>query len=355
MKLVYEDKYGAYLGVRPEFLERFKLREQNPNFEVYDAAEGYSRVIAVKSSRMPDDEDIEKGKYGIDFNRAKPSLKEALQYEQELPQGYKWINSTAFAAATKEEYENKSRTWDNFYSCIWDKTPQTVWVAPHSGSVDRLPDDVLRFPKLMIDNFTAGAAALCAFKERNQPSKRIMMAVHSTGHLGAVINLGDFGILSPEKIKAVSEKLELKYRHRAQVLANEFKRDFGARTMAILQSIIEKRRSLIPEELVRVSDDYLTVRFYEKGLRFYGQEIKEYTPGEFRRAIENLGKIHVPVISVNLFYTGRNVAKSLKLSEKTKQGLMDSALVIEGARLYMAKDPELVSDIILDVKGELFG
>jgi hypothetical protein len=34
---------------------------------------------------------------------------------------------------------------------------------------------------------------------------------------------------------------------------------------------------------------------------------------------------------------------------------MDSALVIEGARLYMAKDPELVSDIILDVKRELSG
>jgi hypothetical protein len=304
---------------------------------------------------MPDDEYIEKGKYGIDFNRAKPSLQEALQYKKELPQGYKWINSTAFAAGTKDEHESKSRTWDSFYAYIWDKTPQILWVAPHSGSVDRPPDDVLRFPKLMIDNFTTGAAALCAFKGKNQPSKRILMAIHSTGHLGAVLNLGDFGILDPERLKAVSAKLESKYSRRVQVLANKFKRDFGARTMAILQSIIEKRGILIPEVLERFSDDYLTVRYYEKGLRFYGQEIKEYTTDEFRRAIENLGKLHVPVISVNLFYTGRNVGKSLKLSEKINQGLMDSALVIEGARLYMAKDPELVSDIILDVKRELSG
>jgi hypothetical protein len=355
MKLVFEDEDGAYLGVRPEFLKRYVLREQNPNFEVYDAIDGHNRFIAVKSSRLPDDEDPEKGKYGIDFNRVKPGLKEALQYEAELPRGYQWINSFAFAAKNEEEYILKSRAWDGFYAYIWDTKPQTLWVAPHSGDVNRPPDDILHFPKLMIDIYTAGVAAVCALKNRGQPSKRLMMAIHNTGQLGGVLNLGDFGILNQEKMDAAVEEIESKYKDRAQVLAPAFKQDFCERTMEICISINRKRGTLIPEELDTLSyDDSLVIRFYVKGLRLYGQEIKEHTLDEFKRALDNLGQIKVPVITNNYFYTGRNVGRTLGLPEKIKQGLVDAAILIEGARHYMAKDPDLVSDIILDVKNELF-
>ena len=58
LKLVYEDEYGAYSGVRPEFLKQFLPREINPNFEVYDSLDGRNRFIASKCSRIPGDEDL---------------------------------------------------------------------------------------------------------------------------------------------------------------------------------------------------------------------------------------------------------------------------------------------------------
>lgn len=355
MKPVREDEYGAYLGVRPALLRRFLARERSPNFEVYDSPDGNDRLIVVKSSRLPDDQDLRSGRYGIDFNRPKPELHEALQYAAELPRGYEWLRGVAFAAKTEEEYQEKSRVWDSFYSYIWGTPPQTVWVAPHSGSVNRAPDDVLRFPKLMIDSFTAGVAALCALKDRRVPSKRVMIAVHSTGHLGAVLNLGDFGILDEKDVDAIAPKMEVKHGERAQALAEAFKRNFRETTTKILEDIQRKRGTLNPEELNRISyDDSVTVKLYVKGLRLYGQQLEEHTLQGFRQAMDGLAGIWVPVIANNYFYTGRNVGRLLKLPEKIAGGLMGSAVVVECSRLYAAKDPEFVSDAILDVKNELF-
>ena len=62
----------------------------------------------------------------------------------------------------------------------------------------------------------------------------------------------------------------------------------------------------------------------------------------------------MPVILNNFIYPGRNIGRLLKLSDKISEGLLHSALQVEGARIYMARDPELVSNIILDVKKALF-
>jgi len=356
MKLVNEDEHGAYLGVKAEFLKEFVLKESNPNFEVFDSRDNQRRFIAVKSSRVADDQDPAAGRFGIDFNRARPGLKEALQYGAELPNGLKWLGDIAFAAFNKEEYDRKSSAWEDFYSYIWGLTPQTLWVAPHSGSVNRAPDDILPFPKLWIDAFTAGVAASCAFKDRNRTSKRVMMAIHGTGHLGAVLNLGDFGVVDKEKLDIVAKKMEMKYHERAQVLADEFKQDFTLKTIKILRHIKNRRGTLNPEELSHISrDDSFTVGLYVKGLGLYGQEIKEFTFAEFKEAIQSLSKIEVPVILNDYFYTARNAGKLLKLPEKIEHGLLHSALNIECSKLYLARDPELVANIILDVKNELFG
>jgi len=355
VKPVREDQYGAYLGVRPAFLRRLVTTERDPNFEVYDSLDGNGRLILVKSSRIPDDQDLAEGRYGIDFNRPKPELHEALQYAAELPRGYQWLNGVAFAARTEEEYQKKSETWDRFYSYIWGARPLTLWVTPHSGSMNRTPDDVFRFPELMNDGFTAGVAALCALKDRRVPSKRVMIAVHSTGHLGGVLNLGDFGVLDEQELDAVAPKMEVKHGERAQALAAAFERDFRETRMKVLEDIQRRWGTLDAEELNRVSyDDSATVKLYVKGLALHGQRLGEHTLRGFRKAMEGLGEIRVPVITNNFFYTGRNVGRLLELPEKIADGLLGSALVVECSRLYAAKDPEFVSDAILDVKNELF-
>jgi hypothetical protein len=355
MKLVHEDKHGAYLGVNEEFLREFVPKESNPNFEVFDSRDNNRRFIAAKSSRLPDDQDLVAGRYGIDFNRAKPDLKEAIQYGSELTDGFKWLSDFAFAALNKEEYERKSSTWEDFYSHIWGSIPQTVCVAPHSGRVNRVPDDTLLYPETMIDICTAGVAASCAFNDRKTALKRIMVSIHATGMLGAVLNLGDFGVANEEKMDTIAKKIELKYHDRAQTLADEFKQDFCSKTINIIGNIHSKTGTLDPEKLDNISyDDAFTVKLYEKGLRLYGQEIKEFTIVEFKQALQNLDKKEVPVISNNYLHTGRNVGKLLKLSDKIRQGLLHSALLIECSRIYIANDPELISNMILDVKNELF-
>ena len=355
MKLVYEDEYGAYSGVRPEFLKKCLPREINPNFEVYDTTDGSSRFIASKCSRIPDDEDLAAGRFGIDFMRGKPALAEALDYGASLPQGYQWLSDIAFAVRTSEEYVKKAAVWDSFYSFIWSSVPQVIWVAPHSGSINRPPDDIKPFPKLMIDAFAAGVAALCAFNEKSNTSERIMISIHGTGFLGAVLNLGDFGVLNADKMESVEKKIEIKYHKKVQKLAREFKQDFCLKTLAILGNINLMRGTLNPEELSRLSiDDSTAVKLYVKSLKLYGREIKVFTLDKFKEVLGSLDTVEIPAISINYLYTARKAGTLIKLSEKIEKGLLSSALLIECSKLYMAKAPELVADIILDVKKELF-
>ena len=358
MKLVNENEYGAYLRVNAEFLEEFTSNEINPNFEVFDSQDNTRRFIAVKCSRLPDDQDITKGRYGVDFHRVKPELKEALQYGDELPralENIKWLNNMAFAARNKEEYQRKSSVWEHFYSYIWGLTPKTIWVSPHSGNVARLSDDILPYPKLVIDSFTAGVAALCAFNDKNKVSKRIMMSIHSSSFIGTVLELGGFGLIDEEKLAVVVKKIEMEYHERAQILADEHKRDFFLTATRWLEHIKKKRGTLKPEELSNSSTtDRRRVELIEKGLRLNGQEIREFTLEEFKQALKSLDKIEVKVISSNYLFSGRHVGKTLRLSEMIGQDLLHSALQFECSKPYLAKQPELISNMILNIRNELF-
>lgn len=359
MNLVYEDDYGAYLGVRKEFLKKFVPVEINPNFEVYDSKDGNNRFIASKCSRVPDDQDFTAGKYGIDFHRARPKLKESLQYEDELPhtlESRKWLANIAFAAATEDEHNKKSSTWERFYSCIWGSTPQTIWVTPHSGSVARAPDEILPYPKSEMDAFTAGVAALCAFNNRNKAIKRIIISIHSHNWVGAILDLGGFGVIDDDKLAMAAKKIEEKYHKRVQVLADEYKEDFFLRTIRWLEHINNKKGTLNPEELKQTSTTYRSiVQNIVTGLRLYGQEIRGFKLEEFREAIKSLHTIEMSVISTNYLFPARHIGKLLRISEMIRYGQLHSALQIECLKVYLARDPELVANIILDVKRELFG
>lgn len=358
MKLVYEDEYGAYLGVNAEFLQEFVSKESNPNFEVFDSSDDYRRLVVVRSSRLPDDQDLVEGRYGIDFHRAKPELQEALNYREELPhalESTKWITSIAFAATTKDEFDRKSSAWESFYSYIWGSTPKTIWVAPHSGRVNRVPDDILPYPELVMDAFAAGVAASCAFNDRKKASKRFMISIHSSSFLGTILELGGFGIVDEEKLAAVAKKIEMKYHEKAQILANEHKQNFFLVATRWLEHIKNKRGTLNPQELSRTSTaDRRRVELIVKGLRLYGQEIREFAPEEFREAMKSLNKMEVPLISSNYLFPASHVGKILRLSEKIEQGLLHSALNIECSKPYLAREPELITNMILDIKNELF-
>ena len=358
MKLVDEDEYGAYRGVNAEFLTRFVSKAGNPNFDVYDSQDSRRRFIAVKSSRLPDDQVLAEGRYGIDFNRAKPELQEALRYSAELPHALEnvtWLANTAFAAATSQEYHLKSSAWDEFYSYIWGTEAKTIWVTPHSGSANRPPDDVFPYPKTANDAFTAGVAALCAFNDGGKVSKRNMIAVHSSSYLGTVVELGGFGIVNEERLTAVARRIEIEYHERAQILARAHKQHFCLVATRWLEHIKNTKGTLNPEGLRHTSSvDRRRVELIVKGLELYGQEVNEFTLEEFGEAMCALNKMEVPVISTDYVYPARHVSRLLKVSEKIDQGFLHSALSIECSKPYLAEAPELMRSIILDVKSELF-
>ena len=68
--LVRENEMGAYLGPGPGLEAAALLVATDPHFDVFDWDS--QRLILGKCSRLPDDEDHQAGRYGIDFHRALP-------------------------------------------------------------------------------------------------------------------------------------------------------------------------------------------------------------------------------------------------------------------------------------------
>jgi hypothetical protein len=356
-KLVNEDQNGAYLGVTPELLKKFVLKESNPSFEVYDSRDGYNRLIVAKSSRLPDDNDLTNKHYGINFHRAKPDFKTAVAYDKELkiPRlGRKELNSLSFAAATEAEYENKSGIWDRFYHYVWDETPQNLWVTPHSGNINRKPDKLFPFPKLELDGYVAGVTARCANSDTGPTLKRTMMSIHSHNWYSAVVDLGSFGINDIEKLESIAAVVEKKYAEKVQPAAEACRQDFAARLLPWLEIIQRYRGTLNLEALAKeYSIDQAVVYYTMRGLKLYGKEITSLTFKEFQDAIDSLKGTRVRVASCNHLFSGEQVAKQLELAGQIQRGRMDAALQVECMKFYLKKTPELVADIILDAKRAL--
>jgi len=117
--MIRESKSGAYLGPLPEMMT-WQVAS-TPNFDVFDR-QG-RRLILGKCSRLPDDEDISQGRFGIDFHRALPPFTgpsgftcnwgegevevNAYNYACCLPRALRFREFTAnlaFAARNPEEY-----------------------------------------------------------------------------------------------------------------------------------------------------------------------------------------------------------------------------------------------------------
>ncbi len=358
MKLVNEDGNGAYTGVTAEFLAGFIVKESNPNFEVFDSRDGYNRLIVTKSSRLPDDNDFTAGKYGINFHRAKPPYEEAVQYRdgmKRVADTRHLLDDMAFVAANKDEYDKKARTWDDFYSFIWGHEPLAIWVTPHSGSAQRQPDYLIPWPELENDANVAGIAAACARSNFHKPSRRIMVSIHSHNWLGAVLDLGSFGITYESRMAETAQKIESKYHDKVQSLAADCKKRFSLVAMRWLGYIMETKKTLNPQELAVISThDQGLVKLIIKSLNLYGREITLFTTAEFDEAIKSLNGTAMQAASYNYLFSGEHISELIGLRERVNKGQLDAAVQIECSKLYLAKDPNLISAMILDVKQELF-
>jgi hypothetical protein len=357
MKLVHEDKYGAYLGVTPAFLKEFIPQEKNANFDVFDSKDSRRRFIAARSSRMPDDQDLTIGRYGINYHRACPGRGEASEYYAELARGFitrRGLDNLAFAASNKEEFDRKSTVWERFYSFIWGEKPLSIWVTPHSGSVNRPPDIIFPYPRMEIDAWVAGIAARCAYDDAAGTSKRTMISIHSYNWLGAVLDLGDFGICDVARLHGIAAAMEKKYTDDIQALAAGCRHDFLVKIGRWLEHIKRTRGTLNPQELKKeYGIESHVIELVATGLTLYKKEIKHFTLEEFQETVQSLDNTRIRVVSCNHIFSGRGIGRQLGLSGKINRGLLGSVLQIECMKYYIKNAPGLVSDIILDVKNAL--
>lgn len=371
--LVRENEYGAYLGVTPKLSSIFRCLEENPNFDVCD--QGSVRLIVAKCSRIADDENPQAGRYGIDFHRAKPVFDgksgltyqkagktlpvNARSYAEELPDSLKntaFTGNIAFAAKTEGEYRRKAQAYEGFYHHIFTPEPRTIYVAPHSGNISREPDDVQPNPRFNIDSWTAGAAALCALKDEGKPGRN-MVSIHGNGYMGAIMDVGDFGILDSRRLRYAVDKVGRRYHQKVRPLSEELKWGLLDRCMKKIEHIQQTRGTLNPRELQFLSTvDKSSVDNITRCLRQYGQKIEDYTLDEFERAMsEFLKGDQVKGLAINQIFSGRKTGRLLRLHRMMESGLLDGAIQIECSEPYLEKEPELMADIIVDIRRELFG
>jgi hypothetical protein len=359
MHLVNEDIDGVYFGATPDLLKKFVIKESNPNFDVLDSNNGRSRLVFAKSSRLPDDDDFNTGRYGINFHRAKPGCDEAVKYREgmkNIKDAPHLLYDMAFVASGREEYAKKAAVWDSFYSYIWGEEPLHLWVTPHSGVIDRPPDPLIPWPRLEHDAFVAGVAAACALADDAKPSRRTMVSLHSYNWLGAVLDIGGFGINDKARLLAIERELNLKYRDNIQPLAGECKARFARIAINWVNHIWKIKHALSPRELaVKSNFDEGLMSLIIKSLKMYGQEIIRFTPDEFSAALHALEPVPLQVVSHNYLYPGEHISELIGLKEHVNRGHMDAAVQIECLKVYLEKAPDLMTKIILDIKNELFG
>ncbi|MFC1953835.1 hypothetical protein ACFLWR_06905, partial [Chloroflexota bacterium] len=325
--------------------------EDNPNFAVFKRNQ--ASLMVAKCSRVADDNNSEIGRYGIDFHRSLPSNQQAKMYAKGLPQTLvdrRYTNYFAFSADTREEYLQKRKQYEDFYSYIYGTAPGIVFVAPHCGDVQRQPDEYIPRPKLEIDSWTAGLGALCLDNTTITDNRRIMISLHSNGYLGAAIDVGSFGLSNYSELMKIAGTLNQKYQPRMQQCAEEYYNTFLTRTQGAIRRIWDRFGTLNPATLKdksKIVSSYLTNIL--NGLNYYKQNIQNYTEEEFLGALNNVGRCEVPAISVDTIYSGKHIGGLLDLRNHIKSGTISGAIQIECAKVYLKQESELMAQIILDL------
>jgi len=355
-ELVSQDSHGAYLGPTPELLAGFVYTERTPNYDLFDRDR--VRLLLGKCSRLADDEDVMGGLYGIDYNRAVPSLKNAMDYARTLPLALKnrdFVGNFAFAARTEEEYKRKLDTYLRFYSHVYGRQPSLVYVAPHCGEVRRPSDDLLPFPEQEVDSWTAGVAALCAQNNSGKVTRRIMVSIHSYYLPGAAIDVGDFGLMDTTQLDAILQKLENRYHNDLQTHWAKYAREIADRLMALLTHIVRKHGTLEVDKLQQLSsEDRFRVQYVVEGLQLYGIAFKDHSLEGFEDALSRLSLNEAIGIGRDCPFSGRYVSKLLGLEDKVNSGLLDGAVQIEISRPYARAEPLLVAQIVSELVDAYF-
>jgi hypothetical protein len=369
--MVRENEAGAYLS--PGIQLKARQVAADPNFDVFDGPG--TRLILGKCSRLPDDEDPDLGRYGIDFHRALPQFQEssgltcdwgdgpipvnAYAYARYLPKTLRFREFTAvlaFAAHTFEAYQVKRRVYQAFYRHLYQAPYPTVIAVPHAGEVRRPPDKYHPFPQHETDAWTSRVAVHCLGGPPRE-GRRLLISLHSTDYFGAVFDLGDFGLPQNRGLPGLVSRLNRQFSRDLAPLVPAYRDYLVPYTLERLRWMVERWGTLDPEALVTVS----TASRFEI-LRLL-DVLQPWLPPAPRVTLDWLGRgleafcASPPreLITLNKVFSGRKTAGLLNLEENLRQAGFDTAVQVECSRFLARQHPGLVAAIIAEMEQSLGG
>jgi hypothetical protein len=362
--MILENQSGAYLAPKPEILRHYHLLESNANFDVFDKKD--LRLILAKCSRLPDDEDLVTGRFGIDFHRALPPFTgesnftcnwgdgpipvNAHNFARFLPRTIRFRQFTAnlaFAADALETYETKSQVYKSFYRMVYDAGQPLVVATPHSGMVHRLPDEYHPFPESEIDAWTAGVAVRLA-SPALRTNRRLFLSLHSTDYFGALMDIGDFGLPVNRILPKIIHNLNMEFAGLLSAIQPLYRNHIISYTRRRLEWKQNRWGTLDPERLTNVSTaSRFEVMMLDKVIGDFIQPNERFTFAGFCRGLEAYWGLDARVnISLNHVFSGRKTARLLNLAENLDNAGFHSAVQVECSRFLARHHPETAAAII---------
>jgi hypothetical protein len=369
--MVQESAAGAYLGPRFQLSAFAHQVVESPNFDVF-VGQG-KRLLLGKCSRLPDDDDLEAGRYGIDFHRALPPFQgvsgftcdwgegpipvNAYSYAQYLPRSLKFREFTAnlaFAAHNLEEYQAKCRVYQAFYHHLYQARCATVVATPHSGEVRRPPDQYHPFPQSEIDAWTTRVAVQCL---DGTPSEgmRLLISLHSTDYFGALLDLGDFGLPQNRLLPIVTAKLNRQFSQDLAALLPAYRDYIVPVALTRLRWMEQRWGTLEPEALKTIStasrfEILSLMRVLEKWLLPAASVTLDWLAGGLEAFFASPPQ---DLITLNGVFSGRKTAGLLNLKENLRRAGFASSVQVECSRFLAQHHSELAASMISALEKDL--
>ncbi len=366
--MVQESTAGAYLSPSSQLKANARLVLASPNFDVFDGRG--KRLLLGKCSRLPDDEDLQAGRFGIDFHRALPPFQEAsgftcdlgngpipvnaYTYAQYLPRTLRFREFTAnlaFAARDLENYQAKFQVYRDFYRHLYQAPVATVIATPHSGEVRRPPDKYHPFPQSETDAWTSRMAVQCLNGSPGE-GKRLLISLHSTDYFGAFFDLGDFGLPQNHRLSGLTAQLNQRFARDIAALLPEYRDYLVPYTLARLRWMEERWGTLNPEALSTIStasrfEILRLMQVLEPWLRPSGSVTLTWLTQGLEAFFASPPR---ELITLNKVFSGRKTARLLNLKENLRNNGFYTAVQVECSRFLARHHPELAAAIISAVE-----
>jgi hypothetical protein len=368
--VIRESEQGAYLGLKAEKKPDLRVVCNDPNFDVIDHHR--QRLILGKCSRLADDEEPARGRYGIDFHRALPAFQgtspfscdwgegpievNAYTYAHHLPKALKFREFTAniaFAALEPDEYQAKRQVYENFYRHLYAPGPQVTIGVPHCGQVRRPPDEFHPYPQSEIDAWTARVAVRCQVTP--PAGRRLLVSLHSTDYFGLLLDIGDFGLPQNHGLSRAVRRLQDRFAGELAAILAAYRDHILPYTKIRLTWMANKWGSLRPEQLSSCSTaarfevvnlDRLTKDLVEPGKRFTLEGLLEGLEKYWDKPAQHF-------ITLNGVFSGRKTAQLLGLAENLHQRGFATAVQVELSRFFAKNYPDLAAAMLETLCQEL--